>query len=517
MTIQPKQVLPQPLSIAGSTITDHSPSEEEYNPWRVIPVITLLSIATIIGSGILALPVTLHHTSLQVFLVVFTIAYVAYVGSVYAVVEVFQRITLHLSDRRAEEQANGSSSSDPSSPMLSSTSLQETSSKNITLFAIADMYLPSNILIWLFHICALLSFLGLIMSYGLAGPQALWQVLYPPPASSFPPVSMFFGYSFVGVIAVIFFMNTLLPVFSSLTILKGLLFIGVVVIVAALPQSAHVTSFKNLFLQSSSFLSGVEPFLVAMVALGGLSNTMPVMYALLPEQPSRRQIKHFRASVLSGLTICYLLNVGWVVALIQVVPRDGKSSLSSAYVLGQISTVPLVENLVGLPDVSPRIIHAVTLIVQLFILVSAAVSFFIISAGFKSYIAGVADGLRKSLEMHGWYVPEKIARSIAYTLVFGTLIFFIVKNPNGFLVVLTRLGSLTLSAQSCFLVFVILYYSRIHRRIGQGVNNGEGDIKLEMSRTSCAVIITLGLIISAVACILAIAAPFLGIEARAGE
>lgn len=517
MTIQSKYPLPEPLTPALAPVVNSSSSEQDYNPWRVIPLTTLLSIATIIGSGILALPVTLHHTSLQLFLIVFTFAYVTYVGSIYAVVEVFQRVTLHLSHRRSEEEATQLSTPTPSSPMLSRTSLQETSSKNITLFAIADMYLPSNVLIWLFHVCTCLSFLGLIMSYGLAGPQALWQVLHPPPSPSFPPAFMFFGYSFVGIISVIFFMNVLLPVFSSLTILKGLLFIGVVLIVIALPPSAHVASFSDLFFETSSLMSGVEPFLVAMVALGGLSNTMPVMYALLPEQPTRRQIVHFRASVLGGLTVCYLLNVGWVVALIQVVPRDGKSSLTSAYQLGQISTVPLVENLSRLSAVSPSIIRAVTTIVQLFILVSAAVSFFIMSAGFKNYIAGVADGLRKSLEMRGWNVPKSVARATAYISTFGALIFFVVMNPNGFLVVLTRLGSLTLSLQSGLLVFVMLYFSRVHRRNGQTARDGEGGINLEMSRTSCSVIISIGMLISGTACVLAIVAPFIGIQARAGE
>lgn len=516
MTIDLKNPLSSSYSSVSPSSESRQSSDHEYNPWRVIPITTLLSIATIIGSGILALPVTLHHTSLRVFFVVFTVVYVANVAVIYAAVELFQRTTHHLHQLQLD-QHEGSSSASPgdTTHILSPTNTQRITSKNITLFAIADLYLPSHILTWLFHICTSLTFLGLLMSYGLAGPQALWQILRPPPPPSFPPLIFFFLYCLTGVIAVIFFMNVLLPLFSTLTVLKGLLFIAVVLIVGVLPPSTRVASFRDLLYENSSLLSAVEPFLVAIVALGGLSNTMPVTYALLPEQPNRRQIAHFRGSVIAGLTTCYLLNIGWVIAIVQVVPRDGPSSLTAAYQKGQISTIPLVETLAASSGVSLYLIQAVTIIVQMFILVSAGVSFFIMAAGYKSYTAGVADGICRSLEGRRFGVSQTVARASAYTLTFGALIFFILFNPNGFITVLTRFASLTMSLQSGVFLFVMLYFCRVQLRSWPSGDGGDGSVALPMSRLVCSVVIVLGCLVCGGGSVMALFAPFLGIQTAA--
>lgn len=487
-----------PSSASPSTSFDHS--DGNYNACSIILITASLSVATVIGSGILAMPVTLHHTSLQNFLIVFTLAFAAHVAAIYTTVELFQRTTLYMQqnpsyfDRRAP-----STSSDTLALIPSSNPAHQATVKKMTLFTIADLYLQSRALNWLFHICTFLSFLSLLTSYGLAGPQALWQILHPPPTSSFPPLSLFFWFCVIGVIAVVFFTNVLLPVFSSLTVLKGALFIGVVIIVAALPPSTHVVSLYDLFFTGSSVQSALESFLVATVALGGLPNTMPVMYALLPERPTRQQISHFRQSVLAGLTICYLLNIGWVIAITFVVPRDGPSSLTTAYNLGQISTIPLVETLSSSAEVSSLTIQAVTVVVQTFILVSTCVSFFIIAAGYKSYATGVADAAHSSLQEIGWYAPHRFTRGLVYTIMFGAVVCVVILNPNGFITILTRLTSLTMNLQAGLLLFLMLYFSRI--RIGaQQSFESRDDIILPMSKGASGIASIVGTSVCGFAC-----------------
>lgn len=514
-----------------------------YNEWRVLTITTLTSVATVIGSGILALPVTLHHTSLQLFLIIFTIAYIAHIGTTSVAVELFQRGRLrrcqlghnaYLSHKAAAGcQGNDDSTSYPyaseRSPLNGGNAAgrEREVSQDVTLFELADIYLPNPLLRYAFHIATPLSFLGLLVSYGLAGPQALWQITHPPPAPPTPPLLVFFLYAFVGTLAVVFFVNVLLPVFSSLTIVKGGLFIAVVIIVAALPSSTRISSLPQLLSELPNWTSAAVPFLMSTVALGGLSNTMPVTFRLLPNQPSRLQVYRYRAAVLLGLTICYLLNIGWVIAVMQVVPRDaapGHPSLSVAFDRGQISTVPLIETLSAHANISTHILEVVAMIINLFILISTMVSFFVMAAGCKSYLDGAVLSIYNRLQRRG---PSSIRmlhmRSLAYLITFGSMILTIVWNPDGFIAVLTQFTSFTLNLQSGALLFIMLYYSRkaLLKRDDHGLADESGlagrqstqkDIPLALPPWTVNALILFGLTVFSFAGLLVITAPFLGIE-----
>lgn len=62
----------------------------QYSEWKVLPITTLTSIATVVESGILALPVTLYQTSLQLFLIVFAVALAVQISAVYTAIHLIQ-------------------------------------------------------------------------------------------------------------------------------------------------------------------------------------------------------------------------------------------------------------------------------------------------------------------------------------------------------------------------------------------------------------------------------------------
>lgn len=506
-----------------------SPSSP-YNEYRVLPVATLTSIATVIGSGILALPVTLYNTSLPLFLTFFTLSAIAQIGVVYVIVELMQRASHHNS-LQTTKSTYSATHSPPAPP------------PKVSLFTIADLFLPTLPLRYLFFITTFLLFLTLLVSYGLAGPQALWQVVTPGASVSPPPVALFVAYWAVGTTAVLFFVDPLLPVFSSFTVVKGILFIAVVIIVSLLPESAHVASLPNLFSSFSGWNSAAAPFLMSCVALGALSTTVPVTYNLLPTNATRKQVARYRMAIIAAVLLCYLLNVGWVISMLLVVPRvapPGVASLTTAYEQGQISTVPLIDTLVNGGAVTGGVLKAIEVIVEMFTFVSTAVSFFMLAAGLKSFVDGGADNMHVVFPVLGREDLRRLIRAGYQAVSFGSILYIIVANPNGFIVMLTRFTSFTQNLSAGAFLFVMAYFSRGKRRGPlaaqedgaeggeQGIEVGtenvskellevkegsvERDIPLAMSAGAASAWIIFGGLFFSLACALAAVGPFLGIN-----
>lgn len=505
-----------------------------YREWRVLPVSCLTSIATVIGSGILALPVTLYNTAIPVFLILFTVTLFAQIAVIYAVVELLQRAredshTLHNTAHFLQQPQSPKSTSEsdtPSSPQYDS--IPDTPKpKEISLFTLAHLYLSSPFLRYLYYVTTILCFISMLVSYGLAGPQAVWQLMTAGPSQSHPPHALFAGYWAVGSGAVIFFVDYLLGVFGSFTVLKGVLFVGVVAIVAALPSGARVSQLSTLLSDFSGWGHSATPFLMSCVALGGLANTIPVTYKLLPEKPSATEVKRYRFSIILAAVFCYLLNVGWVIAVLQVVPRKdltGGPSLTNAYLKGQISTVPLIDALHFGHAVRGAVLRAIETIVELFILVSTGVSFFVIAAGMKSFVDGGLHVLQHGAGMdRGW--KKVVPTVIAYTLAFGSVISIILANPNGFIAVLTRFSSFALNLQGALLVFIMLLTARTMRKglttvedgSASGHTSSASSIPAEMSAGFSGTLIVFGILFFGAACLIAAVGPFLGISLSARE
>ncbi|PXF47620.1 hypothetical protein BWQ96_02599 [Gracilariopsis chorda] len=528
---------PRPLHLDDAPVrTDHSLNMKQdlYREWRVLPVSCLTSIATVIGSGILALPVTLYNTAIPVFLILFTVTLLAQIAVIYAVVELLQRARDHshtvqnTTDFLEEPHSpTPSSESDtPSSPQYDS--IPDTPKPaDISLFTLAHLYLSSPFLRYLYYVTTILCFISMLVSYGLAGPQAVWQLLTAGPSQSHPPHALFAGYWAVGTGAVIFFVDYLLGVFGSFTVLKGVLFVGVVVIVAALPPSARVSQLSTLLSDFSGWGHAATPFLMSCVALGGLANTMPVTYRLLPQKPSARQVKRYRLSIVLAAVFCYLLNIGWVIAVLQVVRRKdltGGPSLTNAYLKGQISTVPLIDALHFGHAVTGGVLRAIETIVELFILVSTGVSFFVMAAGMKSFVDGGLHVLQHGTGMdRGW--KKLVPIVVAYTLTFGSVVTIILANPNGFIAVLTRFSSFALNLQGALLVFIMLLTARTMRKGLTTVEDGSASghtssgssIPAEMSAGFSGSLIVFGILFFGTACLIAAVGPFLGINLSARE
>lgn len=290
-------------------------AEGERNEFHTLALVMLTSLATVIGSGILALPITLYETDMGSFLGFFTLALLGQMGVVLVMVELLQQASVRA---RAEASAKAAARA-----IASEDDGDDGEPEEISLYTLARYYLPTSTLRALFYVATFMCLIAVIVSYGLAGPQAVYQTISPSAINKSPPLIIFALYWLAGTVAVVVFLDFFLPVFGSFTVLKGALFAAVIVIVSVLPQSARPISVASLF-GPVKFAKGpmlsrwAAPFLMSCVALGGLPNTLCVTYSLLPPRPTASNISRFRNAVLLALIICYVLNVGWVFTVLQV-------------------------------------------------------------------------------------------------------------------------------------------------------------------------------------------------------
>lgn len=471
----------------------------------------------------------------------------AQVAVVYAIVELLQRAREAIVIAPIPSLAAAGQIAEPGSPgSYESIPVEQNGRQDVSLFAIADLFLPNKPVRYVYFATTFLCFVSIMVSYGLAGPQAVWQLLSPGAQPAPPPQYVFVIYWTLGTGAVVFFVDQLLGVFGSFTVLKGALFIGVVIIVALLPDAARVESLHTLFQDFSGWSDAAAPFLMSCVALGGLANTTPVTFSLLPVKASRAQVGRYRAAILVAVVVCYLLNVGWVLAVLQVVPREadpGKASLTVAYEEGQISTVPLIDVLHNGNAVKGAVLKAVEIIVEMFIFVSTGVSFFVTAAGMKSFVDGATSTVPAKFPTFRRGILSKVPQAFAYLAAFGSVLAIIVANPDGFISVLTRFASFTMNLQAGALLFLMLYNSRrmagLFRRSGDSQDGDgspeasvdplemwespdeedrdcesgrTGDIPLVMSNFQAWTFIVLGTIFFSFACLLVALGPMFGIK-----
>lgn len=96
------------------------------------------------------------------------------------------------------------------------------------------------------------------------------------------------------------------------------------------------------------------------------------------------------------------------------------------------------------------------LIVQLFILLSTSVSYF---RRCWNFLDGAADSVHLEIRRRNIHLPLRTIRSVAYLACFGSTIFVVVSNPEGFISVLTRLAATAQNLQCGVMLFVLVYVS----------------------------------------------------------
>ena len=322
-----------------------------------------VTIATILGTGILALPVGLADSGFFPFFCVFSLSYFMQVSAVYLMIELIQRAHLRLAGADAfstelstlstgggggaadNEATNGHGGGAP--PPQSS---HGAASIAPDLHTMGHLFLGPDaraeedaagggvagggqrggggVLAWLrpgrgmqvvFDVCVMLHFVSIMISYSLAGPEAYAQLLG---VGNFKYLIVPFV---AGYTALVLGCGAKLQAgISTLTLAKCVLLVAMVGAIGYVGGRQGISP-------RSSFGAVGEPFLLGTVALGGVVNILPILYPTVPH--TARGLTLFRRSVCAGVAVCWLLNVLWCWYVLKAVPQypaDGPTAAEAA-------------------------------------------------------------------------------------------------------------------------------------------------------------------------------------------
>ncbi|KAK3586499.1 hypothetical protein CHS0354_033522 [Potamilus streckersoni] len=441
-----------------------------------------VTIATILGVGILGLPVTLTYSGLYPFLVTFLCGAVIQALTVVFFTDLLQRAYAVQLQGQKEEMIPLAGTND----MLTNEGCDEmeeeidTSGRSLTdhevtsremnvqapnLHLLGQLFLDCGTR-WFFDIVLVLQFVALLISYALAGSEAFAQIIG---ISHFQVIPVFV---WVLTFLILFALQLIQPIVSVLTFFKGSLLLGTVIVTLYVGSSIH-REIHNDFTQSGA------PFLMGTVALGGVVNTMPFMYNKI--SPSKDQIQKYRLAVVLGLATCALLNILWCLAVLDIVPQlriescgqgvcYNNISLQSAEEHGEISTIPLTE-----------MIHRyypsfgwVAILVELFIIVSITVSYLTIGAVLHHTLRGwVQSFWNKKKDTLAAYNEKLVVKDccskcslqclcdrILSLAVFGIVFIVAMLDPQGFVDMLEKFASMMINGEVGLFVFLMLLRSR---------------------------------------------------------
>lgn len=380
-----------------------------------------ITIAVLLGAGILSVPVKLVDCGLWPFLAIFTLTLGMQLTIVYVSCDLVE--------------------------------IAKQSLPRSDLHTIGKRYL-SPLLSLVFDVLVLITFLSTLVSYALAGSKAfvdLAQLISPSASSSSAAVITPFVWACT--LGIVFLEGVIKPVIAVGTGAKVVLLCFIIGIVGMVSSQVGLHP-------HSSWADLLQPFLVGTVAIGGIGNMAPAFYDsyLLRPPPAAaaaavpaagaadavtvvatpvhvhgasvdaaavavtssesddskaaaaaaaaalaasrafyaRARRHFRASMLAGIVTCYALNILWAAFVLGIVPQtdaDAASytppfptSLQSAARNGDPATIP-VNRIID--DRYARYAWVAST-VKIFITLSIVVSYNAVGLGLKHVLDGMA-------------------------------------------------------------------------------------------------------------------------------
>lgn len=380
-----------------------------------------VTVASVLGTGILALPVKVGQSGFAPFLLTFSVCLVMQSFIVLFMIELLQRTQKiqqqlgidPVQNNNNNNQRNGATTSDsemsqldgemtPVDRVISSERIELLSGGNSAepttpntvhhhsthlLATGPDLHVMGTIFLgrfprFVFELSVLQHFISILISYSLAGPQAYAGLLHIDYRFLISPfviiltLVVIFGYRFVA------------GVISIFTLAKGcllLVMVGIGGFLGFLIDQDYTDNFLNIG----------KPFLIGTVALGGAINTLPVIYGKM--KPTKLNLHVFQIAAVLGIAVCFLLNVFWCLFILMIVPQTSSDpnepTLEKALREQQISTVILVE---VLQKNYPQFTW-ISYVVSIFIMVSVTVSFVTLSTGFKHMLDGYVKSFINSM------------------------------------------------------------------------------------------------------------------------
>ncbi|CAF3441297.1 unnamed protein product [Rotaria socialis] len=445
-----------------------------------------VTIAAVLGTGVLGLPITLYDSGFGPFIISICIAYFVQVLLILFFTEVLQKVYYHNIEKLkeseqdhmliqvdTEESPTSESNYDVIADRVHSSEALKRCLPN--LYSLGKLLLPS-FLPYIYTLVVILLTMVFLISYGLAGSQAfatLFNIVYTDVIPAFCWILTF----------VVFVLHSFIqPIISVLTLIKAILFTMTIIITL-------IVGSKIQNQPTSDYSATGDSMLMSAMALCGAVNIMPLMFSKLKQ--TRQQMIGFNVAVVLGLTTCLLLNILWCWSVLEIVPQKSaclpvypnktnsiesqlfsglqvageciaSPSLQEAALKGEISTIPLSKILESKKYASYKY---VSIIIEIFVAISISVSFITVGSILYHTISGVVDSywdlkMETESKYRGIlkYFTKRRILGLGISIICFTIVFVIVfTKPNSFKTVLEQGGTILLSIQIGIFVAMMIY------------------------------------------------------------
>ncbi|XP_014072213.2 uncharacterized protein si:ch211-51h4.2 [Salmo salar] len=517
MATAAEEIFQSPCPISERHVTTMSikiTRKNQDKPWKLRLIYLqcyFMSIATILGTGILGLPVTIAHAGLMPFLVSFIIGFFVQALLIYLFVDLLQRCqvvqieSLKTTETERilmqdvgleepaltnieEEEEEVEDGEEADTGLLQQDTARQTLEEKLqpNLHVLGLLFL-SKPMSHAFNFILLFQFVSIGISYVLAGSEAYAALLHVSHIYVIP------GFTWTLSLGILLAQMVIQPITSLLTLLKGIMLIITVAVTFALGSEVQQET-------TNDFSQIGKPFLMGTVALGGIVNVMPLLFSEISH--NKTQIMWFRRVILGGLATCTVLNILWCWAVLEIVPQmsvqrvmeegvvnttSGVVSESSptAYTMvysnisleesekaGEIATIPLTKII----SLKYRHYSWVAELIQIFIAISITVSFLVMGSAMKHTIDGLVNShwntkLEWMSKVWERTLPQSfhrcssrgLANGLISLLAFGIIFIVSSCDPRGFVVMLDKVVSFSLNTEVGLFIFVMLRASRSER------------------------------------------------------
>ncbi|XP_051957086.1 uncharacterized protein si:ch211-51h4.2 [Xyrauchen texanus] len=485
-------------------------------PWKLRLIYLqcyFLTIAAILGTGILGLPVTIARAGLVPFLISFLTGFLVQALLIYLFVDLLQKCRLAQLEAvktaeteiilmedvgseepptlNTEEEEDGDEGAEADMGLLQrdTTAQRQEEELQPNLHMLGVLFLGKHTS-RAFNFVLLFQFVSIGISYVLAGSEAYAALFHTSHVYLIP------AFTWTLSLGILLAQVIIQPIMSLLTLLKGILLVITVVVTFVVGSEVHLET-------TNDFTQIGKPFLMGTVALGGIVNVMPFLFSEISH--IKIQVLWFRRAVLGGLATCTLLNILWCWAVLEIVPQMAMESLLEERLLnssadttqpvhtfvysnisleesekaGEIATIPLTK------IITQRYSRFswVAELIQIFITISITVSFLVMGTAMKHTIDGLvsthwAENAEWMAKISMRVLPYRaqwrtLSQSLQHCrrffggfmsfLAFGLMFVVSACDPKGFIVMLDKVVSFSLNTEVGLFIFLMLRTSRSER------------------------------------------------------
>ncbi|XP_036358325.1 uncharacterized protein LOC115215027 isoform X2 [Octopus sinensis] len=444
--------------------------------------IYFVTIACILGTGILGLPVTLYKSGFYPFLISFLTTFFFQVLLIFITVEILQRACINqfLAFKESLDKELHDALQNKKEESESSEDEDNLHNHFITppnLHMLSEMFLCNGVR-HIFDFLAVLQLSSVLIGYCLAGSESYSEILHIEKVYIMPV--------YVCVLSsfIIFALHLIKPIVSFLTLLKGLAFALTVIITCIIGFKIRENVIDDYHNIGNSFLMGT-------VALGGTIYVMPFLYKDIVQ--NKTEIRKYLLAVLSALTTCTILNILWCWSVLSIVPQldfcsnsaviphfvgnntlttpdycESYISLEKAASNGEISTTPLVK----LIKQRYQEYAWISTLIEIFIVISISVAFLTLGTALQDIVSGIIHSTFFQQRNNNclpvqWQTEmrEKIIKNISTGILFGIIFLIAIFSLKSFITVMEKVSSFALNT-----INILLFFMYTQSRRGKNSN-----------------------------------------------